>query len=437
MFGLFKFFGIKYPYNAPDDTVIGAPEAKTDTLDILSADDDEEEVLDISKAPKKEEIKDKEDEPVRDEPKDDEDTDHDKEDEETDELKELEEELKEEDEEIDEEKLELITPVRRREILKKYPKLFQDFPYLERAYYREQQFTEVFPTIDDAKIAATKVAQLDDFEKHLLSGNTEKILQAVKDHDPNAFNGIVDNYLQNLAKVSPDGYQHVINNIFRHAVIVMSRDKNDHVKNAANILNQYMFGTEDVVPPTKLATEKKPEDNKEAEELRARENERMRRAFETTRDDLTQRIDSSIIKTIDAHIDPNNQMTEFVKRAAVRQAQEQVKDLIGKDARFRIVLDKLWEKGFKDEFSKDSVERLRSAILSKAKTLLPAVIQSARKEALKGNRRNPEERDRKGPLAVNRPTTRSSTSSSKSGQSNNGQGMRKGESTLDFFNRED
>src|SRR6187399_1594582 len=79
---------------------------------------------------------------------------------EDDELKEIEEELdgpKEED-------LELMTPVRRREILAKYPKLFKDFPYLEKAYYREQQFTEVYPTIQDARAAHEKSQILDRVE---------------------------------------------------------------------------------------------------------------------------------------------------------------------------------------------------------------------------------------------------------------------------------
>src|SRR5215831_19879700 len=57
-----------------------------------------------------------------------------------DELAELEEELTG----PKEENLELVTPVRRGEILAKYPNVFKDFPYLEKAYYREQQFTETF-----------------------------------------------------------------------------------------------------------------------------------------------------------------------------------------------------------------------------------------------------------------------------------------------------
>src|SRR5215469_5901676 len=67
--------------------------------------------------------------------------------EEVDELAEIEDELAE----PDEEKLQLDTPVPRREIIKKYPKLFEDFPYLEKAYYRDQQFSRMFETPAEAK----------------------------------------------------------------------------------------------------------------------------------------------------------------------------------------------------------------------------------------------------------------------------------------------
>ena len=119
-------------------------DALGDDNDIIDLDDKDEKKEKSSKADEKEDVK----------PEDEDDADKtkDKEDEEEDELADLEEEL----DGPDEEKLELTTPVRRKEILTKYPNLFKDFPYLEKAYYREQQFTEIYPTIDDARAASEK-----------------------------------------------------------------------------------------------------------------------------------------------------------------------------------------------------------------------------------------------------------------------------------------
>src|SRR5256885_489210 len=88
------------------------------------------------------------------------------------------EEQDDEEEEVDEEpeELNLVTPVRRKEILAKYPNVFKDFPYLEQAYYREQKYTEIFPTIDDASEALDKAGTLDRFETDLMQGDFHKIL---------------------------------------------------------------------------------------------------------------------------------------------------------------------------------------------------------------------------------------------------------------------
>lgn len=113
---------------APESDGSGSSEKAEETFELLNTEEEPEETLDITTVKKDTETT------------GDESTDETTEDDE-DELKELEEEL----EGPKEEDLELTTPVRRKEILKKYPTLFKDFPYLEKAYYREQQFTKYFP----------------------------------------------------------------------------------------------------------------------------------------------------------------------------------------------------------------------------------------------------------------------------------------------------
>src|SRR4030095_17039531 len=111
----------------------------------------EDEVIPLETPKKKEKESEKEDEEESEEGKETE------EEPEEDELEELVEELAE----PDESKLQLVTPVRRKEILKKYPNVFKDFPYLEAAYYRDRQFTEVFSDLDNAKEALGKAESFD------------------------------------------------------------------------------------------------------------------------------------------------------------------------------------------------------------------------------------------------------------------------------------
>src|SRR5688572_5107993 len=109
------------------DAPITAPVAKSEE-DIFKAlsEGDQDDTLDLTKPPKVKEEKPKDEKP-KEEPKEDEEDKEDKEDkedEEDDELKELEEELNLEDADEDEE-TELVTPVPRKAILKKYPNLFK------------------------------------------------------------------------------------------------------------------------------------------------------------------------------------------------------------------------------------------------------------------------------------------------------------------------
>lgn len=379
---MFKLFKLMLPlYDEPDgNDGGGAADTGTgllETIDFLN-DEDNDEVLELDK---KKDDKDKDSKKEGETDKDEEVKDEEDE-EEVDELEEL---LNEVDG-PDEEKLELVTPVRRKEILKKYPKLFSDFPYLEHAYYREQQFTELLPTIDDAKQAVEKSKTLDKFEAELLKGSTDQILKAVKETDANAFSTLVDDYLPTLARIDPAAYHHVLGNTIKHTIIAMVKEsnssKNEKLKEAAALLNQFVFGSTEFTPPQNLAKEEKKDDKDD--KVNKREQEFNQRQFETSRDGLNTKINNQIKSTIERHIDPKDAMGDYVKKNASREAQEMLSTLITKDSRFKTIIDKLWENAFNKSFSQDSLDKIKSAYLTKAKTLLPSVIKKARNDALKG-----------------------------------------------------
>ena len=344
-----------------------------------------------------------------------------------DELLELEQEL----EGPGEEELELVTPVRRKEILAKYPTLFKDFPYLEKAYYREQKFTELLPTIDDAKAAVEAKQTLDRMEADVMTGNTELILKAVKEQSPQGFAKIVDDYLPTLAKVDEKAYYHVLGNITKHTIVAMVREGrrsgNEALQSAATILNQFVFGTSDFQPPQRLS-KPLPEDGRE-KEIQEREQQFVRQQFESAVGELNTRINNTLKNTIEANIDPKKTMTEYVRKNASRETMEMLESVLSKDARFIALKDKLWEAAFKSNFSRESVDRIKSAYLSRAKTLLPTVIKKARIEAMKGTGRRADEEERvdKTPVTPGRPRSTSSGKISKA--TDIPRGMR----TIDFL----
>ncbi len=424
-----------YPNFAPITDVKGEGGLSVeDTIDFLKDDESEEKIdLDDKKGKEKKESIKKEEEEEEEELKEEED-----ESEETDELKEIEEEL----EEPTDEQLELIVPVRKRDIIKKYPNLFKDFPYLEKAYYREQQFTELLPTIEDAKSAVDKAATLDNVEKDLMSGDTKNLLLAAKNENPKAFGKIVDNYLSVLADIDEKAYHHVIGNTIKHTIIAMVKEGNtsgnDNLKGAAQILNQFVFGSSDFSPPTKLVKDNEDKDDSSKNELNRERQEFTKQKFESTRDELNTKVNNAIKSTIDGNIDPKDSMSAYVKKNASREALESLNDLIDKDSRFKIILDRLWENAVKNNFNKESTDRIRSAYLSKAKTLLPAVIKTARNEALKGIGKRvhddePDEKNEEKESSKRTSIERKSTPQLNSGKIKSSKDIPRGMKSIDFL----
>ena len=389
-------------YSPDEGTGTSTPAEDLDTFELLNADDevpDEKvEPLDIPIEKESE----GEDEGEKEEK------------EEVDELKELEEELKP----PTEEDLELTTPVRRKEILAKYPTLFKDFPYLEKAYYREQQFTEIYPTIQDARISAEKAQILDRAEREVMNGDITMFLEAAKQENVEAFNKIADNYLPTLRKVDQQAYYHVLGNVIKDTIITMVRegrslgDQGAPLTAAANVLNQFIFGSQTFTPPNQLAKKVDPQVQEQQRHYQEQEQQRVMNTFTTVRDDLQHRADNVLKATIDGHIDPNKTMSEYVKGHATQEAFDNLETLISKDMRFRSLLDKLWERAFHSGFDKESTDRIKSAYLSKAKTLMPSVIRTARSNALKDRATSNEEvPTRKGPIARGQSTAPSSRGS--------------------------
>lgn len=402
---------------SPTDTDSGGSSEETETFELLN----EEETPEVLDLPKKEKEEDEESE--------------DKGTGEEDELKEIEEELEEPKEE---DLLEITTPVRRKEILAKYPKLFKDFPYLEKAYYREQQFTELLPTVQDARVAVEKASILDRTEQEVMNGDISSVLAAAKAESQEAFNRIADNYLPTLKRVDQQAYFHVLGGVIKDTIITMVRegralgDQGAPLQAAANVLNQFVFGSQNFQPHQPLSRQPRPEDESREYAYRQQEQQLVYTKFEGVKDDLQTKADNVLKSTIDGHIDPRGSMSEYVKTHAKAEAFDNLENLIAKDTRFRSLLDKLWEKAFQSNFDKESTDRIKSAYLSKAKTLLPSVIKKARNDALKGagSRSYTDDEEmtpKKGPIAKGQSTPPSS------GKYKKASDIPKGMSTLDVL----
>jgi hypothetical protein len=344
--------------------------------------------------------------------------------EETEEIK-----LETEEKPVEDDDLEEVITLRRKDILTKYPDLFKTFPDLERAFFREQKFTEIFPTLKDAQEASERIKNFSTFETDLLAGNPASLLTEVKNSDENAFVGLAEQFLPTLAKVDQNVYHSILGNIFKSAVVSMMQEaqssKSEKLYETALTLNQYLFGTAKIEAPQTLRKEQK---SPEADKLNEERAAFIKEKFEAAHSDVTERATNLLRSTVERYIDPKEVLSSYAKSKAIEDVINQIDNEMAEDSRFRASFDKLWESAFEHNFNDFARRKLKDAWLNRAKQAIPTIIRKVRSEAMKDVRRKETEEPKPKQLSVSRPSTTSSK------QTTNPKELPRSMKTLDFLN---
>lgn len=327
-----------------------------------------------------------------------------------------EEKEEEEDDEEPEEKVEIEEEVdefhdvpKRQEILKAFPELFKKFPGVEKAIYREQKYAEVFPTIAEATEAAQRLEDFKSFESELFDGSIKGVLTSLKSSNEQSFQKVTGNILRTLAEVDEKAYYGTLNHIVKNSIWAAfnsaKESGDEQLEIAAQLMHKYVYGNTKIEKP--VEQQQNQPDEKETK-LSERERSFAQRELGTAVNDVTTRTDNVIKSTVDKYIDPKNAMTSYVRNKAVEDVMVQVRQSITTDKRFRANLDQLWQSAQRNGFNEDSKLKIRNALISKAKVILPGIIKSVKGKALEGSstrtREASESRDEK-PISQGRPAS--------------------------------
>ena len=345
------------------------------------------------------------------------------------------EELEEKEEEPEAKADEPIFPAPRKVILAKYPNLFKDFPFLERATQRDRQFTEIFATPEDAREALSGIERLNNLNEAIFSGETSEVLKELKSQDQEAFNRVVDNYLPALGKADPNAYYHIMSNVSKALIAdLYSKGKelqNEEVQAAAVILHKHLFGPNQWTPPQNLS---KPVEKVADDKLSQREQEFVNRQYNGALNEVASKVDKMLTSTIDINIDPGGQLSTYEKQQVTKEVLKDIYNQMNEDTYFRGYYDKLWQKAAKDGFPPEQMDVIRKNYLARAKTLLKDTMARHRGQVLKDKKERPD-KDRKGPIpagrsgnAGNKQISAGKTASEKAKE------IPKGMSTLDYLN---
>ncbi len=308
-----------------------------------------------------------------------------------DEIPEVEEETKEEETE----KVET-SPIYDRptvaQIKEKFPEFFKAFPQMRDVYFREAEFTRIFPTVEDAREANENNEAFNTIKEGVFSGNSESFFNAIKETNEKSLGKIADNLISTLHKVSPDAAARAVHptmeNLVKAAFIEGKRTNNENLMHAAEHIANYLFNDHEIATSNKTFIQKS-ESNPEIDEFRKEKNE-----YEATRltnfdglvrsecaNKLQEMIDGKD-KDGKSYLDPDNVLSKFVRTSLLKEVIAQVNQQMLADSIFQKQVQTLWVNSKRSGYSDEYKTRLISAFLARAKGLVPSIRAKLVSEAL-------------------------------------------------------
>lgn len=261
-------------------------------------------------------------------------------------------------------------------INKKFPEFFKEFPQMKHVIGREMAYSNIFPSIDEAKDAQTDSNNFDILNNYFESGDTKEICSLMKDTDEKAYEKFVDNFLPTLQtqdsntfyKITAPLIQNVINQVYS-----ANKGRDENIQNAALVIADYLFGNEDFAKNSPKITN--VEDS--------RNNNTERDKFFSERESLFQtEISSSVTQEVkDAIFDdiinqfPDQKIPDNMKDLIADQVDSsfyKIDKSLGSDESHINMMKSLWKRAKNSGYTGDWKDRIIQAYLSRAKELIPS-----------------------------------------------------------------
>lgn len=267
------------------------------------------------------------------------------------------------------------------EIKQKYPELAKNQEFRE-IYMRDAQFSELFPSIAEAKTASAKAEAIDILEADLASGDVSKVLKNI---DEGSLLKVSRKFLPSLYQVNPKAFTEatrplivdMLNTVLEHGQ--NSKDEN-LVKSVRNI-SRALYNSPDVPKRIPIADES-PEVQAEKDKLRQERYtlyKQQEGRFLVSTDKF---IMGEITKLVTRQADPHNKLNPFVRKAVIASSVRDIKNKLGSDEAFNGRLQNLFRLAAKSGFPNTYKSRLISASLDRAKRLIPVLVNKHKMAAL-------------------------------------------------------
>jgi hypothetical protein len=341
------------------------------TLDILNAATDEDAPEEVEETQEDDKIEGEEEQEEEQEEADE------GEEEEQEEGQEEEETEEDEEESVDEPPSSLA-----RSLSEKHKGIFKEFPQLRGILFREGQYKEVFPTVEEAKDAYDRSETLAYLENSVGTGSAEPLLDTL---DEAALERFSKEFVPGLAKKNPKiahkALLPVMNGMLRSALSVAQRSQNKNLGTAVQLISQFLNGTNEI--PETSDPDEDPQVKKKLNELSERERQMQTRAHVEFSKKVTGAGDKKLMLEIRKAFDSDKNLSEIERDALAERTFKRVVDRLASDGNHIRGMDSLWARARKAGYSEEWIPRIITAMLGGARSLLPGVRAKVRAEALK------------------------------------------------------
>lgn len=250
-------------------------------------------------------------------------------------------------------------------------------------YFRDKAYTDVFPTVAQAKEAATKADQLDLLDTTLVNGDIESIF---KDLNEDVILKISDRLLPTLSKTNPQAFiratKPFLVDILHSVMNKAKSDGDENLQRSVRNISNAIFRNPEL--PPRVSNQEDPTIVQERQRLeRERQGlfQRDEQRFLAAADSSTMRRLESIVSD---SIDPKNEfgLSSFVRGAIADKVLKEVGQVLQKDEvlgnKLKAYHRNASRAGFPDEYK----ARMISASLERAKKVIPMLVAKHRNAAL-------------------------------------------------------
>jgi hypothetical protein len=274
----------------------------------------------------------------------------------------------------------------------KYPDIFKENPGLRNALYHGKAMLEAFPSVEEAKEAREKLADVEEFEQSLKVGDPRPLIGRLFNFNPEVANEFVDNFLPSVAAGSKELYARitwpVIHKVLRGA-LNEGNDGSEYGKNlqaAAIVLHKYLTGSVDIAE--RLPEKKGP--SREEINLRQQQSAFVQRQVEDFQEDVYEAGETSIQSRIDKMID--GKVPETLRKTISKAILEDLDERLKSDPIHMSKMNSLWKEVARQGLSRGMKPKILNAYLGQAVKILPQISQKhlSSLAGAKGGDKSPE-----------------------------------------------